>query len=72
MRSMFGELRRRNVLRAGALYVAAVWALAQGIAQLGPAFGMPDWGTRWFVVAAIIGFPFWLAFAWFYEFTPEV
>lgn len=71
MRSIFGELRRRNVLRAGALYVAAVWALAQGIAQLGPAFGMPDWGTRWFVVAAIIGFPFWLAFAWFYEFTPE-
>jgi TolB-like protein/Tfp pilus assembly protein PilF len=71
MQSVFGELRRRNVLRAGALYVAAVWALAQGIAQLGPAFGMPEWGTRWFVVAAIIGFPFWLAFAWFYEFTPE-
>jgi len=71
MRSFLGELRRRNVLRAGALYVAGVWALAQGIAQLGPSFGLPDWGTRWFVIAAIIGFPFWLAFAWFYEFTPE-
>jgi TolB-like protein/Tfp pilus assembly protein PilF len=71
MRSFVGELRRRNVLRAGALYIAAVWALAQGIAQLGPAFGMPDWGTRWFVIAAIVGFPFWIAFAWFYEFTPE-
>jgi adenylate cyclase len=71
MRSFVGELRRRNVLRAGALYVAAVWALAQGIAQLGPAFGMPDWGTRWFVIAGAIGFPFWLAFAWFYEFTSE-
>jgi len=32
---------------------------------------MPDWGTRWFVIAGVIGFPFWLAFAWFYEFTPE-
>ena len=71
MRSFLGELRRRNVLRAGALYAAGVWALAQGIAQLGPAFGLPDWGTRWFVIAAIIGFPFWIAFAWFYEFTPE-
>jgi TolB-like protein/Flp pilus assembly protein TadD len=71
MRSFVGELRRRNVLRAGALYIAAVWALAQGIAQLGPAFGMPDWGTRWFVIAAIVGFPFWIAFAWLYEFTPE-
>ena len=71
MRSLFGELRRRNVLRAGALYIAGIWALAQGIAQLGPSFGMPDWGTRWFVIAACIGFPFWVTFAWFYEFTPE-
>jgi TolB-like protein/Flp pilus assembly protein TadD len=71
MRSFVGELRRRNVLRAGALYVAAVWALAQGIAQLGPSFGMPDWGTRRFVIAAIVGFPFWIVFAWLYEFTPE-
>jgi TolB-like protein/Flp pilus assembly protein TadD len=71
MRSIFGELRRRNVLRAGALYIAGVWALAQGIAQLGPSVGAPDWTTRWFLIAAIIGFPFWIAFAWFYEFTPE-
>ena len=71
MRSFFAELRRRNVLRAGALYVAGVWALAQGIAQLSPAFGAPEWLTRWFVIAGVIGFPFWLAFAWLYEFTPE-
>jgi len=32
--SLFAELRRRNVLRAGAFYIAATWALAQGIAQL--------------------------------------
>lgn len=70
-RAFFAELRRRNVLRAALLYAGAVWALAQGIAQLGPAFGAPDWMTRWFVIAGIIGFPFWLAFAWFYEFTPS-
>ncbi len=70
-RSLFAELRRRNVLRAGAFYIAATWALAQGIAQLGPAAGLPDWTTRWFLVAAVVGFPFWIAFAWLYEFTPE-
>ena len=69
--SLFSELKRRNVFRAGVLYIGAIWALAQGIAQLGPAFGMPEWGTRWFVIAGVVGFPFWIAFAWFYEFTPE-
>ncbi len=65
------ELKRRNVPRAGALYAGAVWAFAQGISQLGPSVGAPDWVTRWFLVAAIIGFPFWLAFAWFYAWTPQ-
>jgi TolB-like protein/Flp pilus assembly protein TadD len=67
----FSELKRRNVIRAAILYVGAMWALAQGIAQLSPVVGAPEWGARWFLAAAVIGFPFWIAFAWFYEFTPE-
>jgi adenylate cyclase len=70
-RSLFSELKRRNVLRAAAFYIAAVWALAQGIAQLAPLFGDYTWGARWFVIAGVIGFPFWVAFAWFYQFTPD-
>src|SRR6478609_8967107 len=70
-RNLFAELKRRNVLRAAVLYVGAVWALAQGISQLGTSLGAPEWALRWFLVAAGIGFPFWSAFAWFYEFTPE-
>jgi TolB-like protein/cytochrome c-type biogenesis protein CcmH/NrfG len=70
-RNFFAELKRRNVIRPAILYVGAVWALAQGISQLGPSVGAPEWATRWFLVAAAIGFPFWIAFAWFYEFTPE-
>jgi hypothetical protein len=69
--AFFGELKRRNVLRAGAFFAAAVWALAQGIAQLGSLFHAPEWAMRWFVIACIIGFPFWIAFAWFYELTPS-
>ena len=69
--SFFAELKRRNVIRAAVLYIGAIWALAQGIAQLGSSVGAPEWATRWFLVAAGIGFPFWLAFAWFFEFTPE-
>jgi TolB-like protein/Flp pilus assembly protein TadD len=69
--SFFAELKRRNVLRAGVLYAGAVWALAQGLAQLLPLFGDYEWIARWFVIAGIAGFPFWIAFAWFYEFTPQ-
>ncbi|MGH8129150.1 MAG: tetratricopeptide repeat protein, partial [Gammaproteobacteria bacterium] len=69
--SFFAELKRRNVVRASVLYIGAAWALAQGIAQLMPVFGAPEWIARWFVIAACIGFPFWVAFAWFYEFTPQ-
>ena len=65
------ELQRRNVLRAAVLYAGAVWALAQGLAQLLPLFGDYGWIARWFVIAGIVGFPFWIAFAWFYEFTPQ-
>src|SRR5690606_13743667 len=32
---------------------------------------LPEVATRWFMVAAAIGFPLWVAFAWFYELTPH-
>jgi TolB-like protein/Tfp pilus assembly protein PilF len=69
--NFIAELKRRNVLRAGALYLGAVWALAQGISQLGSSVGAPEWFTRWFLVAAGIGFPFAMLFSWFYEWTPH-
>ncbi|MGH8111335.1 MAG: tetratricopeptide repeat protein, partial [Rhodanobacteraceae bacterium] len=65
------ELRRRNVLRPAALYAGAVWALSQGISQLSPALGLPDDATRWFLIACVVGFPFWIAFAWYFAITPE-
>lgn len=69
--SVLRELKRRNVLRAAALYVCTVWVLAQVITQLGPVFDTPLWVARWFLIAAIIGFPFWVVFAWLYELTPD-
>ncbi len=52
----------------------ARWLLVQvgcdaGVFQLFPMFRP---GTmRWFIVAAVIGFPFAMLFSWFYEWTPE-
>ncbi len=69
--SFIAELKRRNVLRAAALYIGAAWALSQGMAQLLPVFDFPNWVVRWFVIAAMIGFPFAMLFSWFYEWTPQ-
>ena len=71
MRSFFAELRRRNVLRAGALYAAAGWLLVQIATQGFPFYDVPNWAVRWVVTAVIVGLPFVPAFAWFYEITPE-
>jgi TolB-like protein/Tfp pilus assembly protein PilF len=69
--SLFAELKRRNVYRAAVFYAASAWLLVQIATQVFPFFHIDEWIVRWIVVAAIVGFPFWLAFAWFYEFTPE-
>jgi TolB-like protein len=71
MHSFVLELRRRNVLRAAAFYAASAWLVVQVATQVFPFFDVPAWTVRWIVVAAVIGFPFLIAFAWFYEITPQ-
>jgi TolB-like protein len=71
MRTFVSELRRRNVIRAAAFYAASAWLIVQVATQVFPFFEVPTWTVRWIVVAAVIGFPFLIAFAWFYEITPQ-
>ena len=71
MNNLFAELKRRNVFRAAAFYAASAWLLVQVATQVFPFFHIADWLVRWVVVAAAIGFPFWVLFAWFYQWTPH-
>jgi TolB-like protein/Flp pilus assembly protein TadD len=70
-RNFFAELRRRNVFRAAAFYAASAWLLVQVATQVFPFFQIPNWVVRWIVLAAVIGFPFWLLFAWLYKWTSQ-
>jgi TolB-like protein/Flp pilus assembly protein TadD len=70
-RNFFAELKRRNVFRAAAFYAASAWLLVQVATQVFPFFGIANWLARWIIVAAAIGFPFWVLFAWFYQWTPQ-
>ena len=68
--SFLAELKRRNVFRVGAFYAASAWLLVQVATQVLPIFGISERVERWIVVALVLGFPFALGFAWFYELTP--
>jgi len=67
----FGELKRRNVYKVAVAYAVAGWALAQGIAQVFPVFGIPNWAIQMIVLTIVIGFPIALVIAWTFELTPE-
>jgi len=70
MSALIEQLKRRNVLRAAAIYAAAGWLLVQVATQVFPFFDIPNWAVRLVVVAVIVGFPFALVISWFFELTP--
>jgi adenylate cyclase len=69
--SLFAELKRRNVLRAGAAYVAGSWLILQVVETLAPAFGFGDAAVRAVAIVLAVGFLPVLVVAWAFEWTPE-
>ena len=70
-RNFLAELKRRNVYKVAVAYAVGGWALSQGIAQVFPVFDVSNWAIRLIVLLIILGFPVAVAFAWFFEITPE-
>ena len=69
--TFFAEVKRRNIIRAGAVYAAAAWLLVQVATQVFPFFHIDERVVRAIVVAVVIGLVPFIAFTWFYEITPE-
>ena len=69
--SLFAELRRRNVFKAGAAYLALGWIVVQITATLVPALNLPSSLVPIVTWIGVIGFPFVIMFSWIYELTPE-
>ena len=51
------ELFRRKVVRLLGGYVVILWLLAQGFADLFPAFGLPEWSLRVFIIVGSGRYP---------------
>jgi TolB-like protein/Flp pilus assembly protein TadD len=69
--SLIDELKRRNVFKAGAAYLALGWVVTQVTSTVAPALHMPEWIASVVVWIGVIGFPFVIMFSWIYELTPE-
>lgn len=69
--SLFGELKRRNVVKMAMLYVVASWLLLQVADVLFEALELPAAWDRLVLALVILGFPIVLIFAWIFEMTPE-
>ncbi|HMB61362.1 MAG TPA: hypothetical protein VKN35_15725 [Xanthomonadales bacterium] len=67
----FEELKRRNVVRVGVVYLVIAWILAQVADLMLENFEAPGWVIKAILLVLIIGFPISLVFAWAFELTPE-
>jgi TolB-like protein/tetratricopeptide (TPR) repeat protein len=71
MSNLFGELKRRNVVRVGVAYMVAGWVIMQIIDIVVEPLRLPDWTASFFIVLLAVGFPIALLLSWAYEITPE-
>ena len=68
---LFTELKRRNVLRMAALYIAAAWLVIEVTGALIELSVLPNSMGPWVVVLLAIGFPIAMVVSWFFDITPE-
>ena len=71
MKSLWSELKRRNVVRMGAAYLAGTWLSLQIADTVLPNLDAPAWIMIVLIYSAAIGFPIALIVAWYYELTPQ-
>ena len=71
MASVWGELKRRNVVKVAVAYAIVGWVLVEVSTTVLPVFEAPDWIPQVFTFFVILGFPLALILSWAYEMTPE-
>ena len=69
--AFFQELKRRNVVKTGILYLVSSWLILQVADLLFDLVGLPATWLRLVLVLLVLGFPLVLMFSWAYEITPE-
>ena len=69
--SLIQELKRRNVIRVGILYLVSSWLLLQFTDVLSSLLPVPQWAGSLVILLLVLGFFPVVIFSWVYEMTPE-
>jgi TolB-like protein len=65
MEALLRAIQLRKLDRVAAAYAVGGWLLVQAVSIAQPAFDLPSWSLRAFIIFICVGFPVTLAFAWF-------
>ena len=71
MASVWGELKRRNVVKVAVAYAIVGWLLIEITATVFPIVQLPEWTVTLVTMLLILGFPVALILSWAYELTPQ-
>ncbi len=71
MASVWGELKRRNVVKVAVAYAIVGWLLIEVASTVFPIVQLPDWTVTFLTMLILFGFPIALILSWAYEITPE-
>ena len=71
LRRFLRELKRRNVYRVAATYVAVSFVGLQAVNLLIPATTLPGWADQLFLGLVVLGFPVSVVVAWAFEMSPQ-
>ncbi len=71
MASVWGELKRRNVVKVAVAYAIVGWLLIEISSTVFPLVQLPDWTATFVAMLILVGFPIALILSWAYELTPE-
>ena len=69
--SLFGELRRRNVVKVAVAYAIVGWLMVQIADVFLLALRLPEWTVTFVAALLVLGFPIALFLSWAYELTPD-
>ncbi len=69
--SFFGELRRRKVVQAAAIYGAVAWGVTEIVVTVVEQLFLPQWVSTLAVIGFVVGFPVAMFLAWTFDITAD-